>query len=93
MESFGTRAVLGQGMLRNKGSFGTRAVSDQAMNRNKGCERRKMVQAMWYKERQYKGNLRTSNESEQGMRDKERGTSNVVQGMKVQGQFENKASF
>ena len=27
------------------------------------------------------------------MRDKERGTSNVVQAMKVQGQFENKGSF
>ena len=27
------------------------------------------------------------------MRDKERGTSNVVQGMKVQGQFRNKGSF
>ena len=40
-----------------------------------------------------KGSFGTNNESEQGMREKERGTSNVVQGMKVQGQFWNKGSF
>ena len=40
-----------------------------------------------------KGSIGTSNGIEKGMREKKHDTSNVVQALKVQGQFQNKNSF